>query len=81
MCYDVGMNNEQLTTAEAAEMLGVSRQRVHQMARRVGIAPARKDTTHARRVFWMREDIRRLAERRQEYLRAMLDRATRPEEL
>lgn len=69
------MNDEQVTTIEAAEILGVSRQRVHQMARRENILPARKDAKHAKRVYWLKSDILRLGAVRRDNLRKVLDRA------
>ena len=72
------MNDELLTTNEAAARLGISRQGVHYMAKRAGIAPvARPDAPkeRGRRVYWMREDILKLAERRRENLRRAIDKA------
>ena len=74
------MNDEQMTTKEAAALLRVTRQGVHDMAKRADVAPVdgwRDASTPGtrRRYHWLKSDILRLGERRREYLRKVLDQA------
>lgn len=76
--------DEQLTTKQAANALGISRQRLHVMAKSAGITPvpaqpdatsSNGDTPKRRRFRWLKSDILKLAERRRENLRRAIDKA------
>ena len=73
MCYDVRMN-QYLTTTEAIEYLGVSRQRLYQMIAGTDIRPvARATRGKSRPALWHRDDLDRLAATRRANVEQMLE--------
>lgn len=72
-CYDIRMN-QYLTTNEAIQYLGVSRQRLYQMIAGTDIRPvARATRGKSRPALWLREDMDRLDAIRRANVERMLD--------